>query len=501
LGDRVGERIGRYTLLAQIAEGGMGSVYVALMQGPADFSRLVAIKCVHTRWLDDPRLVARFKNEIQLSARVLHPNVVQTLDVVETDGELFLVMDYADGVTLAALLSDLNRQNEPLALSHAVSIVTSVLRGLHAAHDARDETGRPLHIVHRDVSPQNIMIGRNGHVQLLDFGVAKVLEQSQHTAVGTMLGRIAYMAPEQLEGSSSSPCTDVFSVGVVLWECLAGKRLFQRGDGSEGELIYSLLSQAIPRARSQRADVPAALDSALARALERNPEQRFQSADEFARALEATATLAPPSALAALLTRASGARLATRDALVQRARQQALTALAPRMELMKPAEVVSVTTRAVRPVRSRNVPARWRWLAGAAALCLAGVASLAWFRRAQPVATADAPSAGNGVRAASDPEPSYRALALEPPPAAPPPARAEAGNEGEQGATSQPRAAESEAVRKSGGGLQRARAVAARPRRPAQNASTDSIGARPESCDPPTYVGKDGIRHFKMSCL
>jgi hypothetical protein len=126
---------------------------------------------------------------------------------------------------------------------------------------------------------------------------------------------------------------------------------------------------------------------------------------------------------------------------------------------------------------------------------------LAWFRRAQPVATADAPSAGNGVRAASDPEPSYRALALEPPPAAPPPARAEAGNEGEQGATSQPRAAESEAVRKSGGGLQRARAVAARPPRPAQNASTDTIGARPESCDPPTYVGKDGIRHFKMSCL
>src|SRR5262245_21178993 len=191
-GDRVGERIGRYTLLAQIAEGGMGSVYVALMRGPADFSRLVAIKCVHTRWLDDPRLLARFKNEIQLSARVLHPNVVQTLDVVETDGELFLVMDYADGVTLAALLSDLNRQNEPLALSHAVSIVTSVLRGLHAAHDALDETRRSWHIVHRDVSPQNIMVGRNGHVQLLDFGVAKVLEQSQHTAVGTMLGRIAY---------------------------------------------------------------------------------------------------------------------------------------------------------------------------------------------------------------------------------------------------------------------------------------------------------------------
>jgi serine/threonine-protein kinase len=494
-GDRVGERIGRYTLLAQIAEGGMGSVYAALMRGPADFSRLVAIKCVHTRWLDDPRLVTRFKNEIQLSARVLHPNVVQTLDVVETDGELFLVMDYADGVTLAALLSDLNRQSEPLAPSHAVSIVTSVLRGLHAAHNARDETGRPLHIVHRDVSPQNIVIGRNGHVQLLDFGVAKVLEQSQHTAVGTMLGRIAYMAPEQLEGSSSSPCSDVFSVGVVLWECLVGKRLFQRGGGSEGELIYSLLSQSIPRARSQRADVPPALDAALARALERNPEQRFQSADEFSRALEtAAAPLVPPAALAALLLRASGSRLAARDALIQRTRQQALAALAPpaqRMELMKPAEVVSVTTRAVRPVRSRNPRARWRWLAGAAVLCVAGVASVVWLRRSQTGATADEPSAANQVPAPRGPEKSYRALALEPPPIAAPAPSAEA----------QPRAAEPELARNAGGTPPRPRSVAARPRRRAQGASTDSAAARTESCDPPTYVGKDGIRHFKMSCL
>jgi len=479
----------------------MGSVYVALMRGPADFSRLVAIKCVHTRWLDDPRLVARFKNEIQLSARVLHPNVVQTLDVVETDGELFLVMDYADGATLAALLSDLNRQNEALALSHAVSLVTSVLRGLHAAHDARDETGRPLHIVHRDVSPQNIMIGRNGHVQLLDFGVAKVLEQSQHTAVGTMLGRIAYMAPEQLEGSSSSPCTDVFSVGVVLWECLAGKRLFQRGGGSEGELIHSLLLQSIPRVRSQRAEVPVALDAVLARALERNPEQRFQSADEFSRALEvAAAPLVPPSALAALLTRACGARLAARDALIQRARQQALTALAPRMELMKPGEVVSVTTRAVRPVRPRNARARWRWLAGAAAVCIAGVASLIWLRRAPPGTTANVPSDGSGVLSAPGPERSYRALALDPPPVAARPERAALGS-GEEGPTSQPHEAEPEVMRKSGAALQRARSSAARSRRTAQSVSADSAGARPESCDPPTYVGKDGIRHFKMSCL
>ncbi len=475
----------------------MGSVYVALMRGPADFSRLVAIKCVHTRWLDDPKLIARFKNEIQLSARVLHPNVVQTLDVVETDGELFLVMDYADGATLAALLSDLNRQSEPLGLSHAVSIVTSVLRGLHAAHDARDETGRPLHIVHRDVSPQNIMIGRNGHVQLLDFGVAKVLEQSQHTAVGTMLGRIAYMAPEQLEGSSSSPCTDVFSVGVVLWECLAGKRLFQRGSGSEGEMIYSLLSQSIPRARSQRADVPAALDAALARALERNPEQRFQNADEFARALEAASPLAPPSALAALLTRASGARLAARDALIQRTRQQALTALAPRLELVKPAEVVSVTTRAVRPLRPRNPRARWRWLAGAGVLCAAAVTSLLCFHRAPLATTAAAPSDANGVL----PAPGQRALALEPPPVTAPVEHASLGEDEEAGRSSPPRDPDAEVARKSGGAPQRPGGLATRSRRPARNVSTDSAGARPESCDPPTYVGKDGIRHFKMSCL
>ncbi|MEY4550913.1 MAG: hypothetical protein RL685_7108, partial [Pseudomonadota bacterium] len=356
----------------------MGAVYVALMRGPADFSRLVAIKCVHTRWLDDPRLVARFKNEIQLSARVLHPNVVQSLDVVETDGELFLVMDYVDGVTLAALLGDLSRQNEPLAISAAVSIVASTLRGLHAAHEARDETGRPLHIVHRDVSPQNIMLGRNGHVQVLDFGVARVLEHSQHTAVGTMLGRLAYMAPEQLQGASSSPRTDVFGAGVVLWECLAGKRLFQRGSGTEAELIHGLLSQPIPRLAAQRPDVPPALDAALARALDRNAEQRFQSADEFARALEASAPFAPPSVLSTLVAHASGARLTAREALIQRTRQE-LPAPLPQLMLhapqRKPAEIVTVKTPAFHPPRRRsNVGRRLPWL-----LSIAAVAGAAWF--------------------------------------------------------------------------------------------------------------------------
>jgi eukaryotic-like serine/threonine-protein kinase len=497
--DRGVDQIGRYTLLAQIAGGGMGSVHVALMRGPADFSRLVAIKCIHTRWLDDPKLVARFKNEIQLSARVLHPNVVQTLDVVEAEGELFLVMDYVDGVTLASLLTDLHRQNEMLPISQAASIVTCVLRGLHAAHDARDEVGRPLHIVHRDVSPQNIMIGRNGHVQVLDFGVAKVLEHSQHTAAGTMLGRLAYMAPEQVLGASSSPCTDVFGAGVVLWECLVGQRLFYKAVGTEGETLFALLSNTIPRAGELRADLPPRLDAVLARALERNPEQRFQSADEFARALEAAAPLAPPSAIAGLVSRASGARISAREALVQRARQEAAAAAeapvarnaalareetALRTELVPALEVVPVAPRAR---QSRSAPARderlWQWLLGVAvAVGSVWYGSRVWLGRSGP----HAPAAG-----------ALAASALPAREAAPPIIEA-------------PAAQRVVAVRSEPEGVAAASSVASEPRtlrarrlrspRTAEPARA-ATRAAPDPCDPPTYVGTDGIRHFKESCL
>ncbi|HTV17744.1 MAG TPA: serine/threonine-protein kinase, partial [Polyangiaceae bacterium] len=181
-------KIGRYTVLGQIAGGGMGSVFVAQMSGPAAFSRLVAIKCLHTRWLDDPKYVARFTTEVKLSTLIRHPHVVQTLDVVDEGGELFLVMEYVDGVTLAALLADLARANRPLPVGIALGILCAVLRGLHAAHEAVDRDGSPCHIVHRDVSPQNIMLSRNGHVQVLDFGAAKAVEHSQHTAAGVLVG-------------------------------------------------------------------------------------------------------------------------------------------------------------------------------------------------------------------------------------------------------------------------------------------------------------------------
>jgi serine/threonine protein kinase len=139
-------RIGRYTVLGQIAGGGMGSVFVAQLRGPAGFSRRVAIKCLHTRWLDDPKYVARFANEVRLTTLIRHPNVVQALDVVEEAGELFLVMDYVDGVTLAALLADLSRCERALPVGFGLTIMAAALRGLHAAHQATDDSGAPCHI-------------------------------------------------------------------------------------------------------------------------------------------------------------------------------------------------------------------------------------------------------------------------------------------------------------------------------------------------------------------
>ena len=279
-------KIGRYTVLGQLAGGGMGSVYLALMRGPVAFSRLVAIKCLHTRWVDDPKYIARFTTEVRLTTRIRHPNVVEALDVVEEGGELFLVMEYVDGVTLAALLADLGRLERPLPVELATGLMAAVLRGLHAAHETTDEHGARLDIVHRDVSPQNIMVSRSGHVQVLDFGAAKAIEHSQHTAAGVLVGKLAYMAPEQVHGERSSPCTDIFAAGIVVWEALAGKRLFYDPSLARSELRQARVRKPIARPSQLRADVPRALDVVVKKARDRNPRRRYQNALELAEARE-----------------------------------------------------------------------------------------------------------------------------------------------------------------------------------------------------------------------
>ena len=209
----------------------MATVHLARQLGAAGFARIVAVKRLHERYARDPEFVAMFLDEARLVGRIRHPNVVQTLDVVaekNADGgsELFIVMEYVHGESLVRLLAAARTKDEPVPLKIASAIMIGALQGLHAAHEAKSEAGQPLNIVHRDISPHNILVGIDGVARVLDFGVAKASERVSSTTKGEVKGKLAYMAPEQLNGGEADRRTDVFAAGIVFWEVLAGQRLF-----------------------------------------------------------------------------------------------------------------------------------------------------------------------------------------------------------------------------------------------------------------------------------
>ena len=216
----------RYALYEKIASGGMASVHIGRLLGPVGFARTVAIKRMHAQFAQDPEFVSMFLDEARLAARIRHPNVVPTLDVVATGGELFLVMDFVHGESLSQLLRRAGARSERIAPEIVATIMVGALHGLHAAHEAKSDRGEPLEIVHRDVSPHNILVGTDGVARVLDFGVAKAVDRLQTTRAGQFKGKLRYMAPEQVDGHVSRT-TDVYAASVVLWEALTGVRLIQ----------------------------------------------------------------------------------------------------------------------------------------------------------------------------------------------------------------------------------------------------------------------------------
>jgi serine/threonine-protein kinase len=302
---------GRYILLAEIASGGMGSVHLARQIGAAGFSRLVAMKRLHRHLAADPILARSFLEEATLAGRVRHANVVPTLDVVADDGELFLVMEYVHGAPLSRLLALANRRHERVPLVVIAGILVGVLHGLHAAHEALDERGAPMQIVHRDVSPQNILVGADGVGRLLDFGVAKAFG-SGRAHEGETGGKLAYMAPEQLRGDHVTRQADIYSAGVVLWEATVGERLFPLAD--EGATIMAIFEGVTARPSKRCLGVPPALDGIAMRALAPDPSRRFRTAREMAAAIEGIINAASPSQVATWFERTS------RELLDERAR-------------------------------------------------------------------------------------------------------------------------------------------------------------------------------------
>lgn len=285
----------------------MATVHLARLKGAGQFSKTVAIKRMDERIAQDRDFVGMFLDEATLVARVRHPNVVSTLDLIQEGDELLIVMEYVEGVTLKHLMRIADDAGERIPPEISVSLVAGALRGLHAAHVATADDGTPLGIVHRDVSPDNIIVGRDGYPRVIDFGVAKALDRSSTTNEGELKGKIAYMAPEQVAGDEITHRADVFMASIVLWELLTGRRLFK--GKSAPEVIYRLVSHDTPLASELDPTLPSGLVDVVARGLSRNPADRWPTALEMADALEAACPRVSPTEVSSWVNRLAAARL------------------------------------------------------------------------------------------------------------------------------------------------------------------------------------------------
>jgi formylglycine-generating enzyme required for sulfatase activity/serine/threonine protein kinase len=303
--------VGRYALYDEIASGGMATVHFGRLLGPVGFSRPVAIKRLHPHHAKDPSFTKMFIDEARLASRILHPNVVPTLDVVNEDGELLLVMEYVQGESLGRLLRLAIEREDPVPLRVALTIMSNALHGLHAAHEAKTETGEALEIVHRDVSPQNVIVSTDGVARVLDFGIACAKLRLEETDEGNIKGKVSYMAPEQLAGATLDRRTDVYAAAVILWELFAGQRLWQRAD-AQTSLIQKMF-KPVERPSLYRPELPDALEAIVLHGLERDPERRFATAREFALAIEQYGPLATPSEVGAWVERMAKDALSARS--------------------------------------------------------------------------------------------------------------------------------------------------------------------------------------------
>ena len=279
----------RYELLGELASGGMATVHLARMRRPMGFSRLVAIKCMHPQFAKDPSFVSMFLDEARLTARLRHPNIVPTLDIVHDDGHLLLVMEYVEGASLASLLRSVSSRGTRIPVPIACAIVHDMLLGLHEAHEAKDDENAPLAIVHRDVSPQNVIVGLDGLSRVLDFGVAKARQNTHHSNDNEIRGKIPYMPPEQLFGEGLDHKVDVYAAGVTLWEALVCQRLFE--GPSETALVRKISEEPIARPSEHVGDLSPAIDAIVMKALSREPAGRYESALAMAEAIAAVVKL------------------------------------------------------------------------------------------------------------------------------------------------------------------------------------------------------------------
>ena len=276
--------LGKYKLVKLIASGGMAEVYLAKQAGAAGFEKLVCLKRILPHLARDKQFVEMFLNEARLAARLDHPNIVSIFDLGEANGNYFIAMEFIDGPSLRAVHKTAEGRGEFLPIPEICKIISMAAGGLQYAHDLSDERGGPLGLVHRDISPDNILVHRNGAAKVVDFGIAKAANSSSQTRTGTLKGKVAYMPPEQLRGEPLDRRTDVFALGVVLYELLAGKRPWE--GTSEVALIGKIMTEEPTPLSELRPDAPEGLVAIVDKALAKDRAQRYQSCHELQADLE-----------------------------------------------------------------------------------------------------------------------------------------------------------------------------------------------------------------------
>jgi len=279
-----GSPLGRYELLLPIAKGGMAEVWAARLHGTRGFQKVVAIKTILSGAIDDARMEEMFLVEAEIASKIHHPNVVGTIDLGEHEGTLYLVMEWVDGESLNVLMQKAASQGG-VPLSIGVNLIGQACQGLYAAHNLRDDQGALLGLVHRDVSPHNLLVTYSGTAKVVDFGIAKATSQASSTEAGEVKGKFAYMAPEQVRAQAVDARTDLFALGILLYQITTGKHPF-RGE-NPAETLQNICAERGPTPPSAfLPDYPAELEAVVMKALAKNPERRFSSANEMLTALE-----------------------------------------------------------------------------------------------------------------------------------------------------------------------------------------------------------------------
>lgn len=455
--------VGRYAIFDEIASGGMASVHLARLRGLRGFSRIVVAKRLFPHLAKDPSLRDMLADEARMTSRVRHPNVVPVLDVVSSNDELVLILEYVPGVALHTLLRAAKERGEPVDPRITVALIGSVLRGLHAAHTACDQEGRSLGLVHRDVSPDNILVGSDGLAHLVDFGIAKAAGRIHQTLGEVWKGKPAYMAPEQLRDSAATVRSDVYACAVVLWEALTGHGLFH----ADNEYAVSVkVFEKIVDPPSRVANVPQALDAVVLRGLSRDPQERFETAREMATALDRALEPAAQDDVQAWLESLGGALLREREKRVREVESAALEA----STVSNADERVSQAGTPVSHVVERRKRGPW----GGVVLLLVLAVISGWVLLRKPdtseATKADAPDPMQVVGAA--------AVSFE--------------------------SVESPGPREEAGAAEPASTPAAKPE-PARPARV--LGSQPRktisrpSCDPPYEIDEEGFHRIKRECL